>query len=335
MKTATAHSMGPSVVLYLAFCSFIATSLPIHADEGLKLGSDAKIDFANPDQAAAILGRRDGFVSVLSPFDRQVRLAAEAPVSESTFIEYVQQQARPWTAAEQAKITSILKEITPLIAPLKVTWPDTVYMVKTTGLEEANAPHCRESSVIIPQETLKRDTNQLKRILLHELFHILSRNSPELRAKLYAIVGFRETQPIPLPASLAKRKITNPDAPLVNCVIRIEHDDEPIHVAPVLYSRMEEYDTLANRSLFGELMFQLLRVEQQGNNWVPVLEDGKPILVAPRTQRSFQEQIGRNTGYIIHPEEVLADNFVHLLLETPNLPDRWVIERMRKELMAD
>ena len=39
----------------------------------------------------------------------------------------------------------------------------------------------------------------------------------------------------------------------------------------------------------------------------PVLATGEPVLLDPANVPDFHEQIGRNTKYIIHPEEVLAD----------------------------
>jgi hypothetical protein len=44
--------------------------------------------------------------------------------------------------------------------------------------------------------------------------------------------------------------------------------------------------------------------------------------------KGFHEQIGRNTGYIIHPEEVLADNFVLLVRRETDVPSPEILERM-------
>ena len=40
-------------------------------------------------------------------------------------------------------------------------------------------------------------------------------------------------------------------------------------------------------------------------------EDGSPALNMEEVENFF-EQIGKNTNYIIHPDEVLADNFIFL-----------------------
>jgi hypothetical protein len=51
------------------------------------------------------------------------------------------------------------------------------------------------------------------------------------------------------------------------------------------------------------------------------------------------EQIGRNTAYLIHPEEIVADNFAALAIafsggKPAPLPSPEVIERMRPILFA-
>ena len=196
-----------------------------------------------------------------------------------------------------------MTEILPLLSTLKVEWPETIELIKTTGREEGNAPHCRGQAIVFPESSLERDKDDLKKLILHELFHLLYRHSPAVRKELYGIVGYRETAPIPLPDSLAARKITNPDAPQINCVIRIELEGTPVDVTPILISKLSNDETLAERTLFSELLFRLMVVEQEDNRWKPLIEDDSPVLIDPTTSSSFHRQIGRNTGYIIHPEE--------------------------------
>jgi hypothetical protein len=63
-----------------------------------------------------------------------------------------------------------------------------------------------------------------------------------------------------------------------------------------------------------------------------VYENSAPKLVGPQAISGFFEQVGRNTQYIIHPEEILADNFALLILGEQNVPSPEVLEKMRKVL---
>ena len=46
----------------------------------------------------------------------------------------------------------------------------------------------------------------------------------------------------------------------------------------------------------------------------------------------FAEQVGTNTDYIIHPEEILADNFVFLINGRVDLPSQRVVQEMGRIL---
>ena len=46
----------------------------------------------------------------------------------------------------------------------------------------------------------------------------------------------------------------------------------------------------------------------------------------------FYEQVGRNTGYILHPEEILADNFVHIVFNTENVASPDLLMKLKAVL---
>ena len=50
--------------------------------------------------------------------------------------------------------------------------------------------------------------------------------------------------------------------------------------------------------------------------------------------RGFTEQVGRNTEYIIHPEEILADNFSLLLAQDKAVASPDVLQKIRAILLA-
>ena len=154
-----------------------------------------------------------------------------------------------------------------------------------------------------------------------------------MRSRLYAIIGFELCEPIELPPSLAPRRITNPDAPLIDCTIGLTAaNGKAIIGAPVLYSQSKEYDAAAGKSLFQSLVFRLLVVERRGGRFEPVLAKGEPIVIDPHKEPAFLEKIGKNTNYIIHPDEILADNFVRLVMEDKDVPTPRIIEELGKVL---
>jgi hypothetical protein len=59
---------------------------------------------------------------------------------------------------------------------------------------------------------------------------------------------------------------------------------------------------------------------------------GDPILLDPKQTPSFHQQIGSNTKYILHPDEILADNFMHLMMQKPDLPNPEIVNEMAEQL---
>ena len=66
----------------------------------------------------------------------------------------------------------------------------------------------------------------------------------------------------------------------------------------------------------------------QKNHIITNAEGGVEILSLQKVSASFFAQVGRNTNYIIHPEEILAENFVLALEGELEVKDEWVVERM-------
>ena len=221
-----------------------------------------------------------------------------------------------------------LQPVTEALSELRAVWPATVVLVKTSSHVEDGAPHCRQEAIVLPASFLSLDADRQRRILVHELFHVLSTHSPQLRSRLYNLIGFQECLPIPLPRHLQQRKITNPDAPTVNCVTQLTHEERTLHLAPLLLSRHEIGDLRGETTIFRELDFRLVLVEADGAGWRIAGAADHPTLYTPRELPEWWSKIGRNTDYIIHPEEILADNFVHLILPDGRVPDPWLVEGM-------
>jgi hypothetical protein len=101
----------------------------------------------------------------------------------------------------------------------------------------------------------------------------------------------------------------------------------------VLFSRTPKYNPETGGTFFRYLEFRLMAIDRKSAK--ATLKDGKPLLLKPDAVEGFYEQIGRNTGYIIHPEETLANNFVHLMMEKQDLKNPEIPEKIEAILMAD
>lgn len=297
--------------------------------QDLPLHGETKARFAAPEEAAAVLSRRDSFARALSRFDLQSRMKTGREVTLDAFLAFAAGEAEAWTPEEREKVTRVVESLRPRLAPFRIPLPGRVLLVKTSGREEGGAAYCRGAAVVLPRAVIARAPAALERLLIHELFHVSSRHDPDLRRRLYAVIGFRPCTEIALPESLRDRRITNPDGETIDACIDVEVDGAARTVVPVLYASVERYDPERGGSFFRYLTFRLMEIRKVGERWAAA--DG-PVLLDPKDVPSYFEKIGRNTSYIIHPDEILADNFVHLVTGKTDLETPAVVEGMRKRL---
>lgn len=288
------------------------------------LYGDTAIRFATREEALAVLTARDAFANELSKFDLQCRLQTAEEVTLDDWARHVSREVLQWDKAEIERLTAVIGRVREGLAKFRLPLPKTILLIRTTGKEEADAAYTRANAIVLPTEALERAPVQLDSLLLHELFHVLSRHDKDVRRELYKIIGFELCEPIALPPSLADRKLTNPDAPAIDCYIELVVEGKKLTAAPILYASAKQFDPQQGGNLFRYLTFRLLVIEQKEGKWQSVYHGDQPTVIDPKKLPAYFEKIGKNTGYIIHPDEILADNFMFLVagqnkVETPRI----------------
>ncbi len=321
------------MVKLLLVALFVVANLPalVLADE--MLTPETSVQFASLEMGRELVATSDTFIKALSRFDRQVRLQTDGEATEAALLAFLKGEVVDWDDEARKSLVDSIERLRPKLESFHLPLPKTVLLVQMSGKDEANAAYTRGTAIMLPQGRVQKlKPDGLDRLMLHELFHVLSRNAPELRRDLYRILGFHVCDPMALPPSMADLKLTNPDAPLIDCRIELSDDGEACWAAPILYSSSATYDAVKKPPLFQYLTFRLMQLEEHDGRWRPLLKEGEPVLLDPAKSKSFVGQIGQNTKYIIHPEEVLADNFVFLVMQTEKLPSPEIIERMSERL---
>lgn len=296
----------------------------------ITLGEGVTVVFASVEEGKQLLSDRDDFVQRMSPFDRAARLRTDKDISEQEYLKFVGRNVLAWNYAEKQNVSIAFQGIQAELKALSLPFPKKVYLVKTTGKEEGGAAYTRANAIVFPLAELSVPTAKNRRTICHELFHILSRSNPDLRDKLYAAIGFQKCEDVVFPPALKSRRITNPDAPRNDHCIRLHVEEKARWAIPILFSIAEKYDVNRGGEFFDYLQFQLLLVdlEKKPATLKPVYDVRNLQFVHPQQVSGFFEQIGKNTEYIIHPEEILAENFAHLVLRELNLPSPEIVEKM-------
>ena len=288
------------------------------------------MSFATVEDGKRVLTSRDDYVERMSPFDRAARLKTDQVVSEREYLKFVGKAVRAWEEAEKEKVYLAMEGVEKTLRKMALPCPEKIWLIKTTGQEEGNAAYTRANAIVFPEKFLEGRPSGVQRVLCHELFHVLSRANEELRERCYAAIGFEKCEELVFPEELALRKLTNPDAPRNEHCLKVRVEGKEQWVIPILFSKEEKYDLEKGGEFFRYLQFKLVVVKRaaEGKGVKVVREGATAKLLDLGEVAGLFEQVGKNTSYLIHPEEILADNFVLLVTRKRGLPSPKVVKTL-------
>ncbi|MBQ9604259.1 MAG: hypothetical protein IJR45_02485, partial [Firmicutes bacterium] len=140
----------------------------------------------------------------------------------------------------------------------------------------------------------------VEEILAHELFHVLTRNDPEFRTKMYKAIGFEVGEEPDFSSNVKAWLVSNPDVEKFDCYSYFTLNGEKKKATVVSY-----YDSDYTE---GEFAFDHI--------CPGVVFYDEPDKIYPAEDISdFYEVLGKNTDYVIAAEECMADNFSFAVIE--------------------
>ncbi|MGD1046840.1 MAG: hypothetical protein ABR936_16150 [Bacteroidota bacterium] len=313
-------------VLSLSFSTALITNT-------IQFTDGTVIKFASIKEGKKLLTTKDDFIFSMSSFDRSARMKTDKDISENEFLSFISESIVDWKDEEIKYLLPVISSISMKIKKYNLSLPDTIFIIKTSGIEEGGAAYTRQNAIIFPETYFHESSENLEKTFAHELFHVFTRHSPDIKNKLYRLIGFEQCNDIILPNDIIDIKITNPDAPKNDHYIEINYKGNDIKVIPILFSQSRKYDKALGGEFFNYMVFNFIAVENQDGNYKFKTQDDKPILIGVNQISGFLEKTGRNTEYIIHPEEILADNFALLVRGDLNLPSPEIIKKIGEELL--
>ena len=144
---------------------------------------------------------------------------------------------------------------------------------------------------------------------------------------MYEIIGFKLMNQIEYPEILKAYRITNPDAPQTDSYIKLKVNGKSLDCMMILYSTQNYSDG----DFFKYLNVGFLSLIGDTDKSIELV-DNKPVIYNFKQVTGFFEQVGKNTQYIIHPEEILADNFAFAILNKAALPNKDIVDKIKMKL---
>ncbi|MCH2518954.1 MAG: hypothetical protein MK210_12230 [Dehalococcoidia bacterium] len=268
---------------------------------------------ASLEAGRELLTTVDDYLSQQSPFDRQARVNLRRQVVEVTlpmYLDYIASQVMSWSQAEIKALGAIVSAMAKLFAPLSLPLPAEIHLVKTSGQEEGYAAYTRrKDTIVLPANMVAsvetaasygdplhptNDVSYLQNVMIHECFHLFSKNHPEERFKLYDRIHYRSTgAAVVLPdvpwgppgsqTTMGDLKIMNPDEPDFDVYIEMLVPSIPGAEDSPRVKRALAPLLLAKSPYQGGVFFEYLEwwfmsiAEGPDRRWAPVLDpDGHP-----------------------------------------------------------
>ena len=262
----------------------------------------------------------DGFFDYMSITDMSIQLKkSDMPESggESKVLyqDLLRSEMEDFSSDEEkfmeevfASAKEALDKINPNLLPSRIE------LIKTkTNHYGRDVYYTREDAIVVPNNIFEEPSIEAQMpIMLHEIFHILSRYNKEFREKMYALIGFESyDEQLVLPKQISDRLLMNPDGVSRRYAINLKDENGKAQLAlPLIMSTKDRFEP-SMPVFFSYLSFDLFPLIKITNNQVTLgLNKTGGSALSIEHNADFFKQIKDNTQYIIHPDEIMADNFM-------------------------
>lgn len=261
------------------------------------------------------------FFELVQPLEMAIQMKQTSPSTDKEVLmreykTYLKNDVADFTESEAELITTVMQEAIDLVEKhTPGLLPEEIVLIKTTMNHYGpSVYYTRDNAIVIPANELEaKNKDKLLHVMLHEIAHIISRYNPELKGELYQEIGFKKrksNKSLKLSSIMKERLLNNPDGLNTEWYFPLEWEGKTIDVVPLIHANEGAYIEKKN-SFFYYLQFELFELQKE----CKVINDKNCNSTLPAAAiGAYLQQTGGNTQYIIHPDEILADNFVLIVM---------------------
>ena len=294
-------------------------------------------NFSSKEEGKYLISLQDTFINNLSPFDLEARCNFK-DATKYDYLLFCRNNVLNWTDENIILIDGLLKEIDGEFKQRGMVIPfiDNINLVKTTSKEEGGAMgYTRGNTIYVADYIMYKPKVKIKEILTHELFHILTRSSFPFKQEMYSIIRFTALDKIIDLTTMNQRCrfVSNPDVSNSCSYIELKDWDGKDHRLLMT--------TLARSNYHGGSLFKYIQpyfLELDSEHNIMTYGDNLPVRksIYGEYYKDFIMKVGQNTGYMVNPEEILAENFrIAILGEIDEVPNPEIINNIRKSMIKD
>ena len=262
--------------------------------------------FADAEEGIELRMQNDSYFNKLNQNDLDYRTGKSGSTLED-FKELAKKQGDTFTEEEKKVIADSISRIEARFKEIGFNYPSNldIVFVKNKMEDEFGAlAYTQGNQIYLESENLNfikdlSDPIDIDEMIAHELFHILSRNNPNLRQAIYNVFGFTIADEPNFTPEIRNILASNPDVEKFDsyAMFNINGEMTKAVVVTILKNPYED-----GQDLFSSLSPGI----------VPYDNPDKYYTIDQVS--NFWEVFGENTGYVITTEEAIADNFAFAVI---------------------
>jgi len=250
-------------------------------------------------ESIEVMLRKDNYLNSLT--DSYVSRITEYKTDVYNFIENtLMNSVIPISQSQTDVFNGSINLINSILSDRNLNINLDVNLIITNGNDNIGLPYTKENSMVMPND-YHYPPNPLGylnvELVAHEIWHIISRNNPNLRKKVYKALGFIESKSGGLNSMKNFNKIVddyflNPDALSNDFYYDSVYNDKNYECYPILFKNMNPVFVLCYNGSIERLISQ-------------------------NSLLDYQEKYS-SFSYNTHPEEIAAEHFRFFILNHDN-----------------
>lgn len=268
------------------------------------------IRFASKEEGQQLI-KSNSYYNRLTQMDIDWRAKKENATLDE-LIAFAQSNVRDFSEPDKDLIMQTVKFIENRLDEFncQLPLPDEIVFINTTMEDEGDAGAYTSGNMIVLNESCIVES-YIEELIAHELFHCITRHSPEFRQKMYNLIGFTVMDhDIELPERIKRIQMANPD---------VEHIDNYAEFTINGVKRKCTLITYYTKS-WAEASKQqgpsAVFFRNIGVALLPLDDMDHPFSISKASD--FWNKMGRNTEYVYAAEECLAVNFSKAIVDGPD-----------------
>lgn len=276
----------------------------------MHMSNKINIRFASKDEGQQLI-KNSSYYNRLTQMDIDWRVKKQN-ASLAELITMAQNNVLDFTEADKDLVIQAVKFIESRLDKFdcQLPLPPEIIFVNTTMEDEGSAGAYTSGNMIVLNQSCIVYP-YIEELIAHELFHCITRHSPEFRQKMYSLIGFTVMDhDIELPERIKRVQMANPDVEHIDNYAEFTINGVKRKCTLITYYTRSWAEASAQQGP-STVFFRNINVAL-----LPLDDLDHPYSIDDASD--FWDKMGSNTDYIDAAEECLAVNFSMAIVDGPD-----------------